>query len=55
VKAADPPGKLDEKLKTKTCKKDQFSECEVGVKAGVENGAMLATYFFRYTSERTIS
>jgi len=26
-----------------------------GVKAGVENGAMLITYLFRYTSERTIS
>jgi len=27
----------------------------VGVKAGVENGAMLTTYLFRYTSECTIS
>ena len=26
-----------------------------GVKAGVENGAMLTTYLFRYTSECTIS
>jgi len=27
----------------------------VGVKAGVENGAMLTTYLFRYTSECIIS
>ena len=27
----------------------------VGVQAGVENGAMLTTYLFRYTSECTIS
>ena len=27
----------------------------VGVKAGVENGAMLTTYLFTYTSECTIS
>jgi len=26
----------------------------VGVQAGVENGAMLTTYLFRYTSECTI-
>ena len=37
--------------------KEQFSEwgLGVGVKAIVENGAMLTTYLFRYTSECTIS
>jgi len=47
--SADPPGKMDEKLKAKTCKK-QISEW-----VGWENGAMLTTYLFRYTSECTIS
>jgi len=46
--SADPPGKMDEKLKAKTCKK-QISEW------GGDNGAMLTTYLFRYTSECTIS
>jgi len=47
---------MDEKLKAKTCKKEQFSEWGgAGVEAGVENGAMLTTFLFRFTSERTIS
>jgi len=29
----------------KACRKEQFSEGEWGVKAGVENGAMLTTYY----------
>jgi len=37
---------MDEKSKRKHAKK-QFSELGVGVKAGVENGAMLTTYFFQ--------
>jgi len=54
--SADPPWKMDEKLKAKTCKKERFSErVGAGLKAGVENGAMLTTYLFRYTSECTIS
>jgi len=44
-----------EKLKSENMQKEQFSEWRVGVKAGVENGAMLTTYLFRYTSECTIS
>jgi len=53
----DPPGKMDEKLKSENMQKEQFSEWGVGVKGGVENGAMLTTYLFRYrpTSECTIS
>jgi len=55
-------GKMDEKLKAKTCKKEQFPmfmlyfESKSG-QAGVENGAMLTTYLFRQacTSECTIS
>jgi len=39
---------MDEKLKTE--KKEQFSEWGDG-----ENGAMLTTYLFRYTSECTVS
>jgi len=44
---------MDDKLKAKTCKTEQFSEWRLGVgmKAGVENGAMLTTYLFGYTSE----
>jgi len=45
---------MDEKLKSENMQKDQFSE-RGGVKAGVENGAMLTTYLFRCTSECTIS
>ena len=47
------PGKMDENLKSENMQKEQFSGW--GVKAGVENGAMLTTYLFRYTSECTIS
>jgi len=50
---------MDEKLESENTQKEQFSEWAVGegVKAGVENGAMLTTYLFRYrpTSECTIS
>jgi len=46
-------GKMDEKLKSESMQKEQFSEWGVAVKAGVENGAMLTTYLFRYTSECT--
>jgi len=42
---------MDEKLKSENMQKDKFSEWRRGVKAGVENGAMLTTYLFRYTSE----
>jgi len=53
--SADPHGKMDEKLKSEKMQKDQFSEWGVGLKAGVENGAMLTRYLFRHTSECTIS
>ena len=55
--SADPPGKMDEKLKSENMQKEQFPESGVGVgvKADVENGAMLTTYLFRYTSECTVS
>jgi len=48
---------MDEKLKSEHMQKEQFSEWGVdfGVEAGVENGAMLTTCVFRYTSECTIS
>jgi len=49
-----PLEKMDEKLRSENIQKDQFSEWG-GVKAGVENGAMLTTYLFRCTSECTIS
>jgi len=52
--SAGPPGKIDEKLKSENMQKSGFSEWG-GVKAGVENGSMLTTYLFRYTSESTIS
>jgi len=51
---------MDEKLKSKNMQKEQFSmfvlyfESKSG-QAGVENGAMMTTYLFRYTSECTIS
>ena len=32
-----------------------YFESNQGMQAGVENGAMLTTYLFRYTSECTIS
>jgi len=55
--SADPPEKMDEKIKNaKTCKNDSFLNWGWGgVKADVENGAMLTTYLSRYTSECTIS
>jgi len=47
---------MDEKLKSENMQKEQFSEWGgVEVKAGVENGAILTTYLFRYTSECTTS
>jgi len=61
--SADHPGKMDEKLKTENMQKRAVFKClcyilraiRVGRLAGVENGAMLTTYLFRYTSECTIS
>ena len=50
-----PPWKMDENLKSENMQKEQFLNGWVGVKAGVENGAMQTTYLFRYTSECTIS
>ena len=55
-----PSGKMDEKLQSENMQKEQFIYVyvifwEQSVQAGVENGAMLATYLFRYTSECTIS
>jgi len=58
--SADPRGKIDENLKSENVQKDQFSmfmlyfESNQG-KADVDNGAMLTTYLFRYTSNCTIS
>jgi len=58
--SADPPGKMDEKLKSENIQKEQFPmfmlyfQSKSG-QAGVENVAMLTTYSFRYTSECTIS
>jgi len=58
--SADPSGKIDEKLKSENMQKKAV--CYVYVifreqsgQAGVDNGAMLTTYLFRYTSECTIS
>jgi len=48
--SADPPGKMDEKLKS-----ENMQQREQSGQAVVENGAMLTTYLFRYTSESTIS
>jgi len=55
--SANAPWKMDEKLKSENMQKQQFSEyfLEQSGQAGVENGAMLTTYLFRYTSECTIS
>jgi len=55
--SADQPGKWMKKLKSENMQKEQFSErgWGVGVKAGVENGAMMTTHLFRYTLECTIS
>ena len=48
--SADPhPEKMDEKLKSENMQKGSFLD------GGVENGAMLTTYLFRYTSEYTVS
>jgi len=50
------PWKNGRKIKSENVQKEQFSErVWGGVKAGVENGAMLTTYLFRYTSECTTS
>jgi len=45
-----PTGKMDEKLKSVNLQKREQSG-----QADVANGAMLATYLFRYTSECIIS
>jgi len=55
-----PPGKMDEKLKSENMQKRAVFYVYVicrkqSGQAGVENGAMLTTYLFRYTSECTIS
>ena len=42
---------MDEKLKSENMQKEQF--WEQSGQADVENGAMLTTYLFRYTSEYT--
>jgi len=46
---------MDEKLKSENMQERAVFLMGVEVKAGVENGAMLTTYLFRYTSERIIS
>jgi len=48
--SADPPEKMDKKLKNENMQKREQSG-----QTGVKNGAMLTTYLFRYTSECTIS
>jgi len=48
--SADPLKKMDKKLKSENMQKRGQS-----AQADVENGAMLTTYLFRYTSECTIS
>jgi len=58
--SVDPPGKMDEKLKSENMQKRAIFYVyvifwEQSGQAGVENGAMLTTYLFRYTSECTIS
>jgi len=60
MRPADPPGKSDEKLKRENMQKGAVFYVyaifgEKSGQAGVENGAMLTTYLFRYTSECTIS
>jgi len=54
------PWKMDEKLKSENMRKRAVFGVyvilsEQSGQAGVENGAMLTTYLFRYTSECTIS
>jgi len=53
--SADPLEKWKKNYKAKTCKKAVFYVyvifSEQSGQAGVENGAMLTTYLFRYTSE----
>ena len=58
--SVDPPGKMDEKLKSENMQKRAvfyvhviFREQSAG-QAGVENGAMLTIYLFICTSECTI-
>ena len=51
---------MDEKLKSENMQKGAVYYVyvifwEQSEQAGVENGAMLTTYLFRYTSECTIS
>ena len=55
-----PPGKIYEKLNSENMQKRAVFYVyvifwEQSWQAGVENGAMLTTYLFRYTSECTIS
>ena len=58
--SADPSGKMDEKLKSENMQNRAVFYAyvilgEQSEQAGLENGAMLTTYLFRYTSECTIS
>jgi len=58
--SADPLEKMDEKLKSENMQKRAVFYVyvifrEQSGQAGVENGAVLTTYLFRYTSECTIS
>jgi len=51
---------MDEKLKSENMQKRAVFYVyvifrEQSRQAGVDNGAMLTTYFFRYTSECTVS
>jgi len=60
MRQADPPGKSDEKLKSENMQKGAvlYVYAIFGEKSGhvgIENGAMLTTYLFRYTSECTRS
>jgi len=57
--SADPPGKKDEKLKSENMQKRSVFYVYVIFlrairQAAVENGTMLTTYLFRYTSECAI-
>jgi len=56
IGSADLPGKTDEKIKSENMQTRAVFYvyvifCEQSGQAGVENGAVLTTYLFRYTSE----
>jgi len=60
MESADPPGKMDEKIKSENMQKRAgfyvyATFWEQSGQADVENGAMLTTHLFGYTSECTIS